>query len=216
MQVICCTDMRRTGLGNHPCSIARAVDVVGEWWTPLILRDVSYGVRRFRELQDDLGVSANVLSDRLDALVGAGILKTAVYQEKPQRSEYLLTEKGLDLLPALLALMQWGDRWAWGAGAGPVAVEHAECRHEVAVEIRCPHCDRRAEPSELRATLRGKDADAAVHSGSPSALDSPALQSPALESAPESPAFQSPADWYPGHLSGERLARADGGIPIGI
>jgi DNA-binding HxlR family transcriptional regulator len=187
--------MRRTPIGNHPCSIARALDVVGEWWTPLILRDVSYGVRRFRELQDDLGVSANVLSDRLDALVRAGILKTAVYQEKPQRSEYLLTEKGLDLLPALLALMQWGDRWTWGAGAGPVGVEHAECRHQVAVEIRCPHCDRQAELSELRATLRGQNAHAPAPSGQP-------------------PALEPPAEWYPGHLAGERLAVADG-VPIG-
>ena len=196
MQLMYSQGMRRTSLGKHPCSIARAVDVVGEWWTPLILRDVSYGVRRFSELQEDLGVSANVLSDRLDALVDTGILTTAVYQEKPQRSEYLLTEKGLDLLPALLALMQWGDRWTWGAGRGPVGVIHRACGHEVAVQVRCPHCEREAELSELRATLRGRDADA---SGGSSPV----------------PPLQAPARSYPGHLSGERLATADGGIPIG-
>jgi len=188
--------MRRTSLGAHPCSIARAVDVVGEWWTPLILRDVSYGIRRFSELQEDLGVSANVLSDRLDVLVDAGILRTAVYQEKPQRSEYLLTEKGLDLLPALLALMQWGDRWTWGAGRGPVGVEHAECGHEVTVEVRCTHCDREAELSELRATLRGRDVEVPAGPPPPAAL-------------------QAPARWYPGHVSGERIATTDGGVPIG-
>jgi DNA-binding HxlR family transcriptional regulator len=208
MQAIYSPGMRRTSLSEHPCSIARAVDVVGEWWTPLILRDVSYGVRRFSELQEDLGVSANVLSDRLDALVAAGILTTAVYQEKPQRSEYLLTEKGLDLLPALLALMQWGDRWTWGTGEGPVGVVHRECGHEVAVEVRCPHCDRQAELSELRATLRGRDADVPAGSASPAAL-------PPAGRSPSAAALHAPSRWYPGHVSGERIATADGGVPIG-
>src|ERR1035441_10597672 len=100
--------MKRTALGHHPCSIARTLDVAGEWWTPLILRDVAYGVRRFAELQEDLGISANVLSDRLETLVAEGILERAVYRQRPERHEYRLTEKGRELLPALLALMQWG------------------------------------------------------------------------------------------------------------
>ena len=68
--------MKRTSLGEYPCSIARALDAAGEWWSPLIVRDVAYGVRRFRELQEDLGISASVLADRLDALVAEGILET--------------------------------------------------------------------------------------------------------------------------------------------
>jgi DNA-binding HxlR family transcriptional regulator len=145
--------MKRTSLGDHPCSIARAVDIAGEWWTPLILRDVSYGVRRFREIQEDLGISANVLADRLESLVAAGVLETHIYQDRPERYEYHLTEKGLDLLPALLALMSWGDKWAWGTGQGPVRVVHESCGHRVTVEIRCPHCDRATAPAVLRATL---------------------------------------------------------------
>ena len=145
--------MKRTSLQQHPCSIARTLDVVGEWWSPLILRDVAYGVRRFRELQEDLGVSANILSDRLETLVSEGLLETRVYQERPQRHEYHLTEKGLDLVPALLALMAWGDRWAWPRGRGPVRVLHEQCGEEVSVQLRCEHCDTALAPHDLLATL---------------------------------------------------------------
>lgn len=145
--------MKRTSLGDQPCSIARALDVAGEWWTPLILRDIAYGIRRFGEIQQDLGISANVLSDRLQTLVAAGILQTRIYECRPERHEYHLTEKGSDLLPALLALMRWGDKWAWDSGRGPVRVVHDDCGHEVTVEIRCPSCDRATAADELHAKL---------------------------------------------------------------
>jgi DNA-binding HxlR family transcriptional regulator len=115
---------------------------------------VAYGVRRFGAIQEDLGISANVLSDRLETLVAEGILRRSLYQDRPERYEYALTEKGADLIPALLALMQWGDRWAWTGGRGPVGVRHAECGHEVRVEVRCPHCKRELGAAELRATAR--------------------------------------------------------------
>jgi DNA-binding HxlR family transcriptional regulator len=143
--------MKRTSLAGHPCSIARTLDVAGEWWTPLILRDIAYGVTRFREIQQDLGVSANVLSDRLDGLLAEGILETRLYQRRPDRHEYRLTEKGSELVPVLLALMQWGDRWKWPQARGPVRVEHDSCGHEARVEVRCLHCERALEPGELRA-----------------------------------------------------------------
>ncbi|HEY2570250.1 MAG TPA: helix-turn-helix domain-containing protein [Solirubrobacteraceae bacterium] len=147
--------MKRTALIDHPCSIARTLDVAGEWWTPLILRDVAYGVRRFAAIEEDLGISANVLADRLQTLVAEGILQRSVYQQRPERHEYRLTDKGADLIPALLALMQWGDRWAWSGGRGPVRVVHDECGHDVRVEVRCPHCEREAATAELRARPRG-------------------------------------------------------------
>jgi DNA-binding HxlR family transcriptional regulator len=152
--------MKRTSLGTHPCSIARTLDVAGEWWTPLILRDVAYGVRRFGEIQEDLGISANVLSDRLEALLAEGLLERRLYQRRPERHEYRLTEKGADLIPALLALMQWGDRWKWPGGRGPVGVTHEQCGHEVRVEMRCEHCERETRASELRAKARGGVAQA--------------------------------------------------------
>jgi DNA-binding HxlR family transcriptional regulator len=146
--------MKRTPLSAHPCSIARTLDVAGEWWTPLILRDVAYGVRRFAEIQEDLGISANVLSDRLDGLLREGILETRVYQVRPERREYRLTEKGAELIPVLLALMQWGDRWKWAGAGGPVRVLHEACGHEVRVEVRCEHCQRAASNAELRVKPR--------------------------------------------------------------
>jgi DNA-binding HxlR family transcriptional regulator len=154
--------MKRSALRHHPCSIARTLDVAGEWWTPLILRDVAYGVRRFREIQADLGISANVLADRLDALLADGVLETSVYQERPMRREYRLTQKGAELLPALLALMQWGDRWMWSSGQGPVRAVHDDCDHDVHVEIRCEHCEREVTTSELRAKARWRLADEAA------------------------------------------------------
>ncbi len=146
--------MKRTGLGDQPCSIARTLDVAGEWWSPLILRDVAYGVRRFGEIQADLGISANVLADRLESLLHEGLLETRLYQERPERHEYLLTEKGADLVPALLALMQWGDKWKWPGGVGPVEVSHQHCGHEVKVELRCEHCERELALTDLRARAR--------------------------------------------------------------
>jgi DNA-binding HxlR family transcriptional regulator len=154
MQAIHSHVMKRTTFSEHPCSIARTLDAVGEWWTPLILRDVAYGVRRFREIQEDLGISANVLADRLDALLAEGLLETRRYQERPERHEYLLTRKGAELIPALLALKEWGDRWKWPGGRGPVPVVHEGCGGEVHLEVRCPHCERQVEMGELRAKTR--------------------------------------------------------------
>jgi len=152
--------VKRTSLGDYPCSIARTLDAAGEWWAPLILRDVAYGVGRFGEIQSDLGISANVLSDRLDGLLAEGILERRRYQQRPERHEYRLTEKGADLIPALLALMQWGDRWAWPGARGPVRVVHEDCGHDVRVEVRCPHCEREAAAGELRAKPRAGVVDA--------------------------------------------------------
>jgi DNA-binding HxlR family transcriptional regulator len=146
--------MKRTGLADQPCSIARTLDVAGEWWSPLILRDVAYGIRRFGEIQADLGISANVLADRLEALVREGLLETRLYQSRPERHEYVLSEMGADLVPALLALMQWGDRWKWPGGRGPVEVMHHDCGHDVRVEVRCEHCERELALADLRARAR--------------------------------------------------------------
>ena len=96
---------------GQSCSIARALEIVGERWTLLIIRDVFLGIRRFDELQESLGVARNVLTDRLNRLVGEGVLERVPYSERPERFEYRLTKKGRELGVALLALMQWGDRY---------------------------------------------------------------------------------------------------------
>jgi DNA-binding HxlR family transcriptional regulator len=170
--------MKRTGLGHQPCSIARTLDVAGEWWSPLILRDVAYGVRRFGEIQADLQISANILADRLESLLEEGLLETRLYQERPARHEYVLTAKGADLVPALLALMEWGDRWKWPGGRGPVEVTHEACGHEVRVEVRCEHCERELALADLRAKAR-RGVTAAPSPGSPGRLSAARLTSSA-------------------------------------
>jgi DNA-binding HxlR family transcriptional regulator len=95
---------------GQDCSIARALEVVGERWTLLIVRDALLGLRRFEEFQRSLGIARNVLADRLNRLVEAGILERVRYQVRPDRYEYTLTEKGRDLDVALVGLRQWGDK----------------------------------------------------------------------------------------------------------
>ena len=108
------------------CSIQRTLDLVGDRWTLLILRDLFRGVRRFSRIQEDLGIARNLLTDRLATLVDADIVEKVPYQERPVRHEYRLTEKGRALSPALLALMRWGDRYVSG-GLAPTELVHDEC-----------------------------------------------------------------------------------------
>jgi DNA-binding HxlR family transcriptional regulator len=102
--------MLKRGYDGQVCSIASTLEVVGDRWTLLIVRDVALGLHRFDDLLDNLGVASNVLTDRLSRLVADGILERVRYSERPQRFEYRLTRKGRELGVALLALMQWGDR----------------------------------------------------------------------------------------------------------
>jgi len=102
--------MLRRDYDGQDCSIARALEVVGERWTLLIIRDVFSGRRRFDELQESLGIARNVLTNRLNRLVDEGILERVRYSERPQRFEYRLTAKGRELYVALTALRQWGDK----------------------------------------------------------------------------------------------------------
>ncbi|EME14652.1 winged helix-turn-helix transcriptional regulator [Rhodococcus triatomae] len=105
------------------CSVQRTLDVIGEKWTMVVLREAFNGVRRFDDMQRHIGMSESVLADRLRKLVAAGILRSQPYREEGRRSrnEYRLTDKGMDLLPVLIALLQWGDRHL-ADGDGPAMV----------------------------------------------------------------------------------------------
>lgn len=107
---------QRTRPDDANCAIAQALDVVGDWWTLLILRDTARGVHRFDALQRELGVSRKVLTERLRSLVDAGVLSREPYQDRPVRYDYLPTARGRALLPVLVALQDWGDRWILGEG----------------------------------------------------------------------------------------------------
>jgi len=122
------------------CSVAKSLEVIGERWSLLIVRDVMNGNRRFGELQSSLGVARNVLSARLQHLVEEGILERRAYQESPPRYEYFLTEKGLDLWPALIALLHWGDRYTERPEGPPRIIVHKECGGEVSDRGICERC----------------------------------------------------------------------------
>jgi DNA-binding HxlR family transcriptional regulator len=135
----------RNDYDTQVCSIARALEVVGERWTLLIIRDVFLGVRRFDELQADLGIARNVLQTRLERLVEHGILEKRPYQDRPVRHEYRLTEKGVDLWPTIVALMQWGDRHAPAPGGRPTVLQHRGCGGEVDEHRMCTRCGAKVE-----------------------------------------------------------------------
>lgn len=118
--------MRRTSFANTDCPLAGALEIVGDWWTMLIIREALSGSRRFDEIQERLGIARNVLTRRLRHLEQHGILERRPYQQRPVRHEYVLTEKGRDLGIAVMALAQWGNRWKTaGSDAAPVRFHHA-------------------------------------------------------------------------------------------
>jgi DNA-binding HxlR family transcriptional regulator len=132
------------------CSVARALEVVGERWSLLVVRDALYGVRRFEDFQHDLGIARNILTDRLKRLVDQGVLERQPYAEKPVRYEYRLTEKGRDLLPVMLAMMRWGDRWYPGDMGPPVTFTHTSCGQVTTPVVACDHCGEELKRHHLR------------------------------------------------------------------
>ena len=126
------------------CSVARTLELVGERWTLLVVRDAFLGRRRFEEFQESLGIARNVLADRLAKLVEHGIFERVRYQERPERHEYRLTPKGRDLWHVLTALRQWGDRWAAPDGP-PLEMTHTACGHVVEAKPVCSRCGERLE-----------------------------------------------------------------------
>jgi DNA-binding HxlR family transcriptional regulator len=122
------------------CSIARAVDVVGQRWTPLILRDLFAGMARFEDIRRDLGIASNVLADRLEELERHGIVERRPYQSMPVRHEYVLTEKGSDLYPVIAALVTWGDKWLAEPDGPPALIVHTECGHVTTAKMVCAEC----------------------------------------------------------------------------
>lgn len=130
------------------CSVARTLDVIGDWWTPLILRDVFTGLTKFDEIQADLGISRKVLTQRLESLVEHRVLQRVAYQEHPPRHDYLPTEMGLDLLPVLMAMIAFGDKWL--SEAPPVRVRHATCGKLTVAVPACAECGEELTPQDIR------------------------------------------------------------------
>jgi DNA-binding HxlR family transcriptional regulator len=135
---------------EQTCSVARALEVLGDRWTFLVIRDAFRGVRRFDDFQRSLGVARNVLSDRLQRLVDEGVLERRRYQERPERFEYRLTEKGIALWRPLVSLMKWGDRYYAPPAGPPSVVRHRECGGEVDDAFRCERCGAQLEARDVR------------------------------------------------------------------
>jgi DNA-binding HxlR family transcriptional regulator len=143
--------VKRTRFSQWPCSVARTVDLLGDWWTPLVLRDAYYGVRRFDDFQRDLKIGRNILTERLNRLVDEGLLERVPYQERPVRHEYLLTDKGRDFIPVMAAMMRWGDRWLTGEEGPPLTLHHTTCDHDMHAEVVCSHCGEAIHLRDVRA-----------------------------------------------------------------
>jgi DNA-binding HxlR family transcriptional regulator len=122
------------------CSVARSLEVVGERWTLLILRDAVLGLERFEEFQDSLGIASNVLTNRLKLLCDEDVLERVRDEQRPGRRKYVLTTKGRELAPALITLMKWGDRHYPTPHGPPRLTLHAGCGGNVGADLRCERC----------------------------------------------------------------------------
>ncbi|MFD7657009.1 winged helix-turn-helix transcriptional regulator [Actinosynnema sp. NPDC059797] len=140
--------LRRTYDGQV-CSIARSLEVVGERWTLLIVRDAFHGVTRFDGFLNCLPIARNVLSDRLNGLVDHGVMERVLYQDRPPRHEYRLTAKGRRLAPVLMALMEWGDHYLAGEAGPPSVAEHNDCGGRVDVRLVCACCGQDVDRSDM-------------------------------------------------------------------
>lgn len=129
-----------SAFSEFACSIARTLDLIGEWWTVLILRDLFAGMSRYDEIQRDLGIASNILAARLKRLRDAGLVERLPDPEDARRWSYQLTAKGRDLYPVLITLMAWGDKWLAEPGKQPVLMVHATCGHVTAPVPACSVC----------------------------------------------------------------------------
>lgn len=143
--------MRKVSFADMNCSIAQSLEIVGEWWTLLVVRDAFLGVRRFDDFVERLGISRNVLANRLDTLVEAGVLERRVYDEGRDRADYALTDKGLALWPVITALREWGDEWIVGEGNEPVVLRHRTCGEITRLRHTCECCGEEIDARSVRA-----------------------------------------------------------------
>jgi DNA-binding HxlR family transcriptional regulator len=142
--------VERKSFSDMHCSVAQCLEVVGEWWSMLILRDAFFGVTRFDQFRERLGISRNILNQRLAGLVGAGVLAKVPYSDHPPRYDYRLTDKGRDLWPVLTAMRQWGDKYEAPDGP-PVKLIHKNCGQVCDAMLVCSSCGEPVGARDVRA-----------------------------------------------------------------
>lgn len=153
--------MKNDAFPSQTCSVARALEIVGEWWTLLIVREAFFGVRRFSEFERNLGIAKNVLSERLSKLVASGLMERIDMPGRGNPRDYNLTDRGRDLLPIVVALMQWGDRWIVGPERSPIRVLDRETGEEIA-QMRVTAASGRPLSLEDVSVAPGPGADEAI------------------------------------------------------
>ena len=134
---------------DQVCSVARSLEVIGERWTLLIIRDALLGIERFEDFQEKLGIASNVLTNRLKLLCDEGVLERLPDENRAGRPKYVLTEKGRELAPVVIVLMKWGDRHYPALGGPPRLTRHAGCGGNVGADFTCDRCGRRAGRGEI-------------------------------------------------------------------
>ncbi|MCU1427166.1 MAG: transcriptional regulator [Actinomycetia bacterium] len=146
--------MRRTRFDEWPCPIARTTDLIGDWWTPLVMREAFLGRKRFDDWVTALGIPRAVLTARLERLVQEEMLRKVAYEERPARYEYKLTEKGIAFYDVLAAMWRWGSDWQWGDGEGPLMLVDRDSGEEVVPTVVNEHTGERIDVRRLRVKTR--------------------------------------------------------------
>ncbi|MEM7347618.1 MAG: helix-turn-helix domain-containing protein [Chloroflexota bacterium] len=131
---------KRTDFSQMNCSLARSMEIFGDRWTMMVLRDLCFGINQFQDIQTNLGIARNILSNRLQWLVEQGMVEKRVYGARSDRYEYLPTEKALDLVPAMIAIIAWGDRWTADETGPPIFFTHDHCEGPIEAEVICQRC----------------------------------------------------------------------------
>lgn len=157
---------------GRPSSVAQTLKIIGDRWSFMVIREAFFGVRRFDDLQNKLGIAPNILTDRLDRLVAEGIFKRRKYQDLPERYEYPLTDKGKDLYGPLIAMMRWGDEWL-ARGEVPLILNHRECGKDFNPAVVCDHCRKpiKAKDMSYRLNYRPRRDSRPSKTGRPIALE---------------------------------------------
>nr|WP_233556463.1 helix-turn-helix domain-containing protein [Noviherbaspirillum sedimenti] len=132
----------------RPCSVARALQIIGDRWSFLLIRDMFFGVRRFDEFQANLGIASNILTDRLQRLTEHGIIEKRQYQVRPDRYEYRFTARGRDLYGSMIVMMRWGDKWL-SSGRPPLVLRHRQCQHDFFARVVCSECGEELDPRQV-------------------------------------------------------------------
>ena len=164
--------MERKSFATMDCSVAQCLEVIGEWWSMLVVRDAFMGVTRFEDFQRRLGISRNILQQRLTRLVDEGVLARVRYSEHPPRYEYRLTGKGRDLWPVLTAMRQWGDHHAAPSGP-PVEVVHNACGARTELALVCASCGERVGPRDVRAVAGARRPELSLRPAAPAPSPAP-------------------------------------------